>query len=1008
MLIDDYLNYDSEYKKLYNKSLVLMQVGSFYELYSLNKDEIDRVCNLLEIQSTKKNKNKPDVDKNNPYMAGVPLYVIDKYINILTDNGYTIILVEQVTIPPNPKREITKIISPGTNIENNDIYNNFLMCVYFTIGNNKFITCSLSYIDVNTNKSYIYETIESDTDLNLEDIYKIILSNKPSEIVFFTDIYLKKNLELMDKLKKFTNIFSSDICIHNKIDQMINANFFKLSYQKTVLEKVFKNIGLLSVIEYLDLEMKPLSTISYTYLLQFCYEHSEKILDGLFKPVDLENNKYLCLVNNVLDNLNIISDKDSNKTSSILNLLNNCKTYMGKRYFKQCLLNPLVDIEKIKKRYDMCDYFIKDDLYQKSQLCLGRICDLEKLFKKIILSTLNPCQILSIYKSLHSTKELQHIISNNNQEFDKINCDKLNEFIDYLKNNFNFEETEKSSLLNQLSKNIFNKGVYMDMDDIEEKILFLENIFENVVLCLNENNENNTEFKLEINKDKVRSILVTKNRYENMLKDKKRYASIDNLLKQRCNLSLNDISFKPFSSTNKTTYKIIFKNMGENQNKLTDLQDELKMKVKDAYINTLKYIYNNFGDIFEKITEFVSNIDFFSCNAKNAVDNCYIRPNIVKNEDLESYIIAKSLRHPLIEKINVDIPYVSNDIEIGTENTKGMLLYGINSVGKTALMKSIGVNLIMAQAGLYVASKYFEFCPYNKVFTRIPGGDNIFKGQSTFIVEINELRTILKRSDNRSLVIGDELCSGTENISAVSLIASGINYLSNKKSSFIFATHIHELCDLDCVKNLKNIKIKHISVHFDQEKNCLIFDRILKDGNGNILYGLEIAQSLDLPSDFLYFANQIRQEYTNTKKNIIEPKMSSYNSLVFMDTCYICKKECNEVHHISEQQLANSKGIIEDKQINKNIKYNLLTVCNICHDNIHSNNIKIDGYIQTNKGIQLRFEKKDENDNSLKIENKIKEYRNKGMSYSKILENIKSEFEDQKITLYQIKKILKI
>ena len=135
--------------------------------------------------------------------------------------------------------------------------------------------------------------------------------------------------------------------------------------------------------------------------------------------------------------------------------------------------------------------------------------------------------------------------------------------------------------------------------------------------------------------------------------------------------------------------------------------------------------------------------------------------------------------------------------------------------------------------------------------------------------------------------------------------------------------------------------------------------------------------------------------------------MSSYNSLVFMDTCYICKKECNEVHHISEQQLANSKGIIEDKQINKNIKYNLLTVCNICHDNIHSNNIKIDGYIQTNKGIQLRFEKKDENDNSLKIENKIKEYRNKGMSYSKILENIKSEFEDQKITLYQIKKILK-
>ena len=890
MLIEDYLKYDSEYKKLYNKSLVLMQVGSFYELYSLNKDEIDKVCNLLEIQSTKKNKNKSEVDKNNPYMAGVPLYVIDKYINILTDNGYTVILVEQVSLPPNPKREITRIISPGTNIENNDIYNNFLMSVYFTIGNNKFITCSLSYIDVNTNKSYIYETSECDTDLNLEDIHKIILSNKPSEIVFFTDIYLKKNVELMDKLKKFTNVFSSNICIHNKIDELINTNFFKLSYQKTVLEKVFKNTGLLSVIEYLDLEMKPLSIISYTYLLQFCYEHSEKILDGLFKPLILENNKYLCLVNNVLDNLNIISNKDNNKTSSILNLLNNCKTHMGKRYFKQCLLNPLVNVEKIKKRYDMCEYFINDDLYQKAELKLEKIYDLEKLFKKVILCTLAPCQILLIYKSLHSTKDLYNLICENTFEFDKIEWNKLDQFIEYLKNNFNFEETEKSTLINQLSKNIFNKGIYTDIDNIQEKITFLENIFENVVLCLNENNENNSEFKLELNKDKVRSILVTKNRYENMLKDKKRYTIIENLLKERCDMTLNDISFKPFSSTNKTTYKIIFKNMNENQINLTDLQDELKIKVKDSYLNILKYIYDNFGDLFQKITNFVSNIDFFSCNAKNAVENCYIRPNIIKNEISESYIIAKSLRHPLIEKINVDIPYVSNDIEIGTENTKGMLLYGINSVGKTALMKSIGVNLIMAQAGLFVSCKYFEFTPYNKVFTRIPGGDNIFKGQSTFIVEINELRTILKRSDDRSLVIGDELCSGTENVSAISLIASGIDYLSKKKSSFIFATHIHELCDLDCVKNLKNIKIKHISVHFDQEKNCLIFDRILKDGNGNILYGLEIAQSLDLPSDFLYFANQVRQSYTNVKKNIVEPKMSAYNNLIFMDTCYICKK----------------------------------------------------------------------------------------------------------------------
>jgi len=616
--------------------------------------------------------------------------------------------------------------------------------------------------------------------------------------------------------------------------------------------------------------------------------------------------------------------------------------------------------------------------------------------------------MLLIYNSLLSLKELYTILKENNYEFSKINWEiidynKLIEFIDYLKNNFNFEEIDKINLLNQISKNIFKNEVYPEIDDLQFEMLFLENIFENVVLCLNENNENNSEFKLELNKDKIRSIIVTKNRYENMLKDNKRSGLINKLLKEKCNLELKDISFKPYSSSNKTIYKILFKNMNEYQIKLSELQEQFSSKIKELYIDNLLFFYKEFGNIFEKINDFVAQIDFFTCNTKNAIENCYIRPIILKNED--SYIKTKGIRHPLIEKINVDVPYISNDVEIGTKNNKGMLLYGLNSVGKSSLLKSLGVNIIMAQSGLYVASKYFEFSPYNDIFTRIPGGDNIFKGQSTFVSEINELRTILKRSNNKSLIIGDELCVGTENISAISLIASGINFLSKKSSSFIFATHIHELCNLEFIKELNNVKIKHMSVSFDIEKDCLVFDRILKEGNGNILYGLEIAKSLDLPSEYLLFANKIRQDYIGLQKNIVEPKMSSYNNLVYMDICSICGKNCEEVHHINEQKNANDKNIIEDKQINKNIKHNLLTICSKCHDNIHSDNIKINGYIQTNKGVKLDFEKK-ENYNKDNIENKVKKYRNQGKSYSKILEIIKDEFNDEKITLYQIKKIL--
>ena len=241
-------------------------------------------------------------------------------------------------------------------------------------------------------------------------------------------------------------------------------------------------------------------------------------------------------------------------------------------------------------------------------------------------------------------------------------------------------------------------------------------------------------------------------------------------------------------------------------------------------------------------------------------------------------------------------------------------------------------------------------------------------------------------------------------------MSSAIEYLSAKKCSFLFATHIHELYQLESIKKLENIKIFHLSAHFDKEKNYLVFDRILKQGGGNILYGLEIAKSLDLPEDFLFKAEDIRKEYTNTKKDIIVPKKSTYNSNVFYSNCSICNKDTQnkDIHHITEQQYANSKGILEEKQIHKNIKHNLINVCEDCHNKIHSNEIKINGYIQTNKGIQLDVQiDKEISNKKPDIIIRIKELRNKGKSYATILNIINNEFED-KITLYKLKKLLQI
>jgi DNA mismatch repair protein MutS len=1016
LIIDTYINYTNKYKELYgNKTVILMEVGSFYEFYGTENEGADVKCvsEMLNIQCTRKDKSVSEISKKNHLLAGFPSYILKKYIDILINENYTVVLCEQTTPPPKPKREITEIISPATYIDiQQTSNNNFLMSVYFSVGvtknKDRFITASLSWVDINTNKSFVTETSEHDTIINLEDVNKTILSNKPSEIVIFTDIQLKSNYDLISILNNFVSTLAVP-CIHNKVESTINENFFKISYQNTVFNKVFKNTGILSVIEFLDLENKPLSIVSFSYLLQFCYEHNEKILEGIEKPVFLENTKYLGLVNNAIDNLNILSkdSRNNSKTSSILNLLNNCKTSIGKRYFRHCLTNPLTNINKIQERYDYIEYFIQNNLYEKVRVYLSKISDLERTFKRLSMKSLQPSEFSSINISIESLIDIIKSLEYSNCNLKNLGWngaynDLLNTFVTHYTNQFNFEEMDKVNLY-QISKNIFNKGIFPEVDALQNKLYFSENIFENVIESLNE--QTGSEFKLELNKDQIRSIVVTKNRFENLLKDKSRLERINKLLKDKCNLSMSDITSKPFSSTNKTTLKIYFKDMNDHQSNLTDLQTELKNKVSELYIRELDYILLEFKELFLNITKFIAQIDFFTCNAKNAVEKCYIKPIIVNSE--ESYINAEKIRHPLIEVIQTDTPYIANDIIIGTEDRKGILLYGLNSVGKSSYMKSVGINLILAQAGLYVAAKNFEYSPYHHIFCRIPSGDNLFKGQSTFVAEINELRTILKRSTTKSLIIGDELCCGTESVSAISIVTSGINYLSNKKSSFIFATHLHEVSELDSIKKLNNVKINHLSVHFDMTKNCLVFDRVLKEGNGNTLYGLEIAKSLDLPKDFLYFAEEIRKEYTNTQKNIVQTKPSIYNKNIFIDKCNICNSDTEEIHHIAEQQYANSKGILEDKQIHKNIKHNLMNVCSSCHDKIHANEIKIEGYKQTSNGIILEIEthNKDISQEDA-IQKRIKELRNEGKSYNKILEIIKEQFQEQKITLYKIKKIL--
>jgi DNA mismatch repair protein MutS len=304
---------------------------------------------------------------------------------------------------------------------------------------------------------------------------------------------------------------------------------------------------------------------------------------------------------------------------------------------------------------------------------------------------------------------------------------------------------------------------------------------------------------------------------------------------------------------------------------------------------------------------------------------------------------AKKMRHLLIECLDKNEIYVPNDICLGRDKSQtGILLYGTNAVGKTSLIKALGICVIMAQSGFYVPCESFVYCPYQYIFTRIIGNDNLFKGLSTFGVEMSELRVILQMANQNSLILGDELCSGTEIDSALSIFISSLETLSQRQSTFIFATHFHELQQMQEMKQLPNICCKHLKVQFDYEKQQLYYDRKLQDGQGESIYGLEVCKSLKLPESFLTRCYEIRNEYIQNKNNILLLKTSKYNKDKLRNVCEFCNENMGtEIHHMQYQKDANKNDYIENS-FHKNHSANLASVCQKCHQHIHALNLKFE------------------------------------------------------------------
>ena len=950
-IVDEYLNYQQIYQEKYGKNTVIfMEVGHFFEMYAIeNPETLIKITDLLGIQLTRKNKSKNEICHSNPYMAGVQKFTVKKFINILLDNLYTIILVEQVTPKPNIIRKVTQIISPGTFLDDTETpKTNYIMSIVIEeVSNfkdpNKGLSFGWSMIDLSTGYNIIHESF--DNEQSLEQLYRIIKSYYPKEFLI-----LNKNYDIsQDDIVDILDI--KNFMIHFK---KINHTYNKTSYQNEFLKKIFNNTGFLSPIEFLDLEKYPNALLSYIYLLQYCYEHNENIVRDLNRPILWDEKKYCILENNAIEQLNIYSNNKNN----LFNIIKNTSTSIGRRELRYRLLNPIVNPDMLEQRYNKTELLL--DKYTYLEEFLNDIYDLERLTRKMLLNLLEPYEFYNLHISYLSINKLFDYLKDNKLDLFLPNQETISifkQFQNEYQNKLNLDEVSKYNL-NNISSSIFKCNIYPEVDSIIEENNNINLYFEKACNYFSNLIEKNSNFaKIDSTEVEGHFILVTTKRSQSIK-----------------NSNINPIYSNIKYSTNGMRCKITWTELNNKSKTYKNNIEKLKVLSKDKLQKLFITFYEKYSLMLKTISKSIGELDTFKSYSKTSIQNGYSRPKIIKSEN--SFVKALEMRHPIIEKIQ-SCKYVANDIEL--DQTRGMIIYGLNGVGKSSIMKAIGLNIIMAQIGMFVPCKSFEYFPYDYIFTRIIGNDNLFKGHSSFTVEILELKNILKRSNNKSIVLGDELCHSTESTSGVAIVAGTVKLLSEKKSNFVFATHLHQLGTVPEIKNLNNIKSYHLKVNFKDD--LIIYNRTLQPGSGNAIYGIEVAKYIIDNPTFINLATKIRKDLLNQNTEFLKSNTSNYNCNIFMDHCEICNSKAEDTHHIEEQNLANPNGLIN--YYHKNIKDNLVVLCKKCHDNVHNGNLNIKGWLFTSEGKKLDFEylklfpknKKKFNEDQIEIIFKLKSYK---------------------------------
>ena len=789
-------------KEEYKDCILFYRLGDFYEMFF---DDALTASKELEITLTGKNCG---LEERAP-MCGIPYHAVDSYLNRLVSKGYKVAICEQVEDPKTAKgivkREVIRVVTPGTNLDTqglDETKNNYIMCIVYMADR-----YGLSVADVTTGE-YLVTELDSQTKL-MDELYKFM----PSEIVCNEAFYMS-GLDLDDlKNRLHMAIYS------------LEAWYFDDALCRETLQEHFKVASL----EGIGLSDYECGMIASGALLKYLEETQKNSLSHMSRLTRYATGNYMVLDSATRRNLELVETlREKQKRGSLLWVLDKTKTAMGARTLRKYVEQPLIDKKSIVKRLDAVAE-LKDNAICREEIreYLNPVYDLERLVGKITYQSANPRDLIAFQSSLSMLPSVKCILKD-----------------------------MESDLL---------KEIYEELDPLEELCdLVGRAIQEEPPLAMKEGGIIKDGYNEEV--DRLRKAksegknwladLETREREKTGIKNLRiRYNKVFGYYLEVTN-SFKDLV--PDYYTRKQTLanaeRYIIPELKELEDTILGAEDKLCALEYELYCEVRNTIAAELTRI-QRTAKAVAKLDVIASLALVAERNNYVRPKI--NE--KGVIDIRDGRHPVVEKMIPNDMFIANDTYLDDKKQRISIITGPNMAGKSTYMRQAALIVLMAQLGSFVPASSANIGLVDRIFTRVGASDDLASGQSTFMVEMNEVANILRNATSKSLLILDEIGRGTSTFDGLSIAWAVVEYISNSKllgAKTLFATHYHELTELE--GKISNVNNYCIAVK--EKGDDIVFLRKIVKGGADKSYGIQVAKLAGVPDPVINRAKEIVEE----------------------------------------------------------------------------------------------------------------------------------------------------